>query len=167
VSARRVAAGALLATLALATPLLAAATTSVNLPAKLAPEVARARTAGAAVLIPASIPADVAASRLYASGGATTTGYDIQLAYAPGCMDATACFFAEFQAGRQLLLSGTRVALHRAISGRFEPIRCGASCAPASIGWQEGGVRYNIQYVAGDRASMVALADSAIDGGPR
>jgi hypothetical protein len=167
VSARRVAAVAVLGALALATPLVAAAGGNVNLAAKLAPEIARARTAKVEVLIPASIHADVAASRLYASGGATRTGYDIQLAYAPGCMDATACFFAEFQAGKAVALLGTRVALQHDIAGYFEPIRCGASCGPAAIAWRQDGVRYNIQYVAGERASMIALADSAIDGGPR
>jgi DNA-binding transcriptional regulator YdaS (Cro superfamily) len=169
VSARRVAAAALLlATLAFASPLLAAAAaTIVDLPAKLAPEIARAKTGRVAVLIPSSIHADVAASHLYGSGGATANGYDIQLAYAPGCNDGTACFFAEFQGGPQPLLVGTRVALAHAITGTFSPIRCGASCGPAAVQWRERGVLYSVQYVLGGRAKLTALADSAIDAGAR
>ncbi|MGD0387028.1 MAG: hypothetical protein ABSB73_12960 [Solirubrobacteraceae bacterium] len=167
-SARRVAAATLLAaSLALATPLLAATTTTVDLPAKLAPEIARAKTGRVAVLIPSTIRADVAASHLYASGGATAHGYDIQLAYAPACNDATACFFAEFQSGPQTLLAGTAVALAHAITGTYAPIRCGASCGPAAVQWRERGVLYSVQYVLGGRASMTALADSAIDAGAR
>ena len=166
-SARRVAAATLLASLALVTPLFAATATTVDLPAKLAPEIARAKAGRVAVLIPSSIRADVAASHLYASGGATAHGYDIQLAYAPACNDGTACFFAEFQGGPQTLLAGTAVALAHAITGTYAPIRCGASCGPAVLQWREHGVLYSVQYVLGGRANMVALADSAIDAGAR
>jgi hypothetical protein len=119
------------------------------------------------VLLPSSIRADVAASRLYGSGGASAHGYDIQLAYAPRCDDATACFFAEFEGGRQTRLPGTRVALAHALSGVYSGIHCGASCGPASIQWRQGGVLYSVQYVLGGKPAMIALADSAIDAGPR
>jgi hypothetical protein len=144
-----------------------AAGSSVNLVVKLAPEIARAKTGKVAVLVPSSIHADVAASKLYASGGLTTKGYDIQLAYAPRCDDATACFFAEFEGGQQAKLPGTRVALAHAISGTYSGIHCGASCGPASIQWKQGGVLYSVQYVLGGKTSMIALADQAIDAGPR
>jgi len=155
------------AVLALATPALATGGSNINLLAKLAPEITRARTGRVAVLIPTTIHADVAASKLYASGGRTAGGYDIQLAYAPGCEDATACFFADFQAGPTPLLSGTRVTLAHAITGSFVGIHCGASCAPATIAWKESGVLYSVQYVLGGRATMIAMADSAIEAGPR
>ena len=145
----------------------AASGTSVNLLAKLGPEIARAKAGGVAVLLPSSIRADVAASRLYGSGGASAHGYDIQLAYAPRCDDGTACFFAEFEGGRQTRLPGTRVALAHALSGVYSGIHCGASCGPASIQWRQGGVLYSVQYVLGGKGAMIALADSAIDAGPR
>jgi hypothetical protein len=163
----RVAAVGLLGAIVLAAPLLATGRPNVNLPAKLAPEIGRARTGKVAVLIPSSIHTDVVASRLYGSGGTTAKGYDIQLAYAPSCHDATACFFAEFQGGPQILLPGTRVALAHRISGRFTPIHCGASCGPAAVQWREGGVLYGVQYVLGGKTAMIALANSAIDAGPR
>jgi hypothetical protein len=169
VSARATAGAAAFATLALAAvPVLASTTAaSVNLPAKLAPEIASARRGRFAVLLPSGIRADVPAARLYASGGETATGYDIQLAYAPGCDDGTACFFAEFQGGTVTREPGMPVALAHRITGNFYAIHCGASCGPASITWTEDGARYGVQYVLGARASMVALADSAIDAGPR
>ncbi len=152
----------------LATPVLANATaTSVNLPSKLAPEIARARHGRVAVLLPSSIRADVPGSRLYPSGGETAAGYDIQLAYAPDCNDGTACFFAEFQGGAVAPEQGTPVALAHSITGSYHAIRCGASCGPAQIAWREGGVTYSFQYVLGGKAAMVALADSAIDAGAR
>ena len=169
-SARATAGAAALAALALAAaPVLAAtnAGATVNLPAKLARQIASARHGGVAVLLPSAIRADVSASHLYASGGRTATGYDIRLAYAPSCDDGTACFFAEFQGGTITREPGTPVALAHGITGNFYAIHCGASCGPASITWTEGGARYGVQYVLGARASMVALADSAIDAGPR
>jgi hypothetical protein len=169
VSARTTAGAATLAVLALAGPVLASATAgaTVNLPAKLAPEIARARHGRVAVLLPSSMRADVPAARLFASGGETATGYDIRLAYAPGCDDGTACFFAEFQGGAVTPEPGIPVALAHGITGNFYAIHCGASCGPASITWTEHGTRYGVEYVLGARASMVSLADSAIDAGPR
>jgi hypothetical protein len=169
VSARTTAGAATLAVLALATPVLASisAGATVNLPAKLAPEIARARQGRVAVLLPSRIRADVPAARLYASGGKSATGYDIRLADAPRCDDGTACFFAEFQGGAVTVEAGSPVALAHRITGNFYAIHCGASCGPASITWTEHGARYGVEYVLGARASMVALADAAIDAGPR
>ncbi len=166
---RATAAVATLAALALAAPVLATTTAgaTVNLPAKLAAQIASARHGRVAVLLPSSIRADVPAARLHASGGETANGYDIRLAYAPACDDGTACFFAEFQGATVTREPGIPVALAHGITGNFYAIRCGASCGPASITWTEGGARYGVQYVLGARASMVALADSAIDAGPR
>jgi len=166
VSGPRAAGVAAAAALMLAATALAAGG-QVNLLHRLAPEIARARSGKVAVLMPASIRADVAASHLYGAGRAIAHGYDIQLAYAPRCDDATACFFAEFEAGAVALLPGTRVALAHGITGSFVGIHCGASCAPATIAWKEAGVLYSVQYVLGGRLAMIALANSAIDGGPR
>ena len=151
--------------LALAAPGLAAGG-AVNLLKELAPQIAKARTGKVAVLLPASIRNDVA-HRLYGSATVSANGYDIQLAYAPGCHDATACFFADFQAGPGKLTFRTRVSLAHGIRGAYADISCGASCAPASIEWREGGVLYRVQYVLGGKAAMIALANSAIDAGPR
>ena len=57
------------------------------------------------------------------------------------------------------------MALARGITGAYAAISCGASCAPATVQWKESGVLYTIQWRAGTKATMVALADSAIDAG--
>jgi len=156
---------ATLAAVALAASALAA--TTVSLPALLAPQIAKAKAGKVAVLIPATLRADAPAAKLYAAGGATKHGYDIQLAYAPGCFDATACFLAEFWGNPGKIYLKTAVILTRGIHGAFHAISCGASCAPATIQWKESGVLYTIQWRAGTRASMIALANSAIKAGPR
>ena len=162
---RRALAGALIAALAVAVPSLAAGG-QVNVSAVLAPEIARAKSGKVAVLLPSSIRNDVS-SRLYGSASVTAKGYDIALAYAPRCDDSTACFFADFQAGPGKLAFATRVALAHGIGGAYRGISCGASCAPASIAWEQHGVLYSVQYVLGSKASMIALANSAIEAGPR
>jgi hypothetical protein len=102
-----------------------------------------------------------------AQGGATSKGYDIQLAYAPKCFDATACFLAEFWGNPGKIVLKTRVALAHGITGAFHGISCGASCGPASIQWKESGVLYTMQWRAGTKATMITLANSAIEAGPR
>jgi hypothetical protein len=120
------------------------------------------------VLLPSTLNLGSSVPRLYGSGGATAKGYDIQLAYAPNCHDATACFLAEFWGNPgKLSALKTRVALAHGIAGSYAGISCGASCGPATIEWKESGVLYTIQYRAGTKTNMIALADSAIKAGPR
>jgi hypothetical protein len=157
---------ALLAGSLLATPVLAASGL-VSLPRVLAAQIAKAKKGRVAVLLPAALRADAPASRLYGSGGASARGYDIQLAYARNCFDATACFLAEFWGNPGNIFLKKRVALAHGITGAYAGISCGASCGPASIQWKESGVLYTIQWRAGTKATMIALADSAIEAGPR
>ena len=165
---RRAAAVAAVALLVLVcTALAIAAATAVSLPSVLAAPIAKAKTSGVRVLIPATLDAGLPASRLYATGGATAHGYDIQLAAAPSCKnDSTACFVAEFWGGPGKLGTGAPVTLSKGLAGRYIPSRCGASCAPAQIDWIEFGSRYTIQFTA-SKSAMVALANSAIRAGPR
>lgn len=163
---RRAALLAVLAAGALAVPALAASR-PVNLIGLLAPQITKAKTGPVAVLLPSTLAADAPASKLYAAGGRTAHGYDIQLAYAPNCHDATACFLAEFWGNPGRISLKTAVTLAHGITGAYHGISCGASCAPATIQWKESGVLYTIQWRAGTRASMIALANSAITAGPR
>lgn len=72
-------------------------------------------------------------------------------------------------------LGNTRaVKLSHGIRGFFRPVSCGGSCAPANLWWEQGGVLYTIQLELGDgwsedyqQAAITAVADSAIDAGPR
>ena len=157
---------ALLAGSLLAAPVLAASGL-VSLPTVLAAQIAKAKKGRVAVLLPATLRADAPASRLYGSGGASAKGYDIQLAYARHCFDATACFLAEVWGNPGRISLKTKVALAHGITGAYAKISCGASCGPASIQWKESRVLYTIQWRAGTKATMIALADSAIEAGPR
>jgi hypothetical protein len=166
VSIPRASAIAVVAALAIGAPALAASRPA-NLLKVLAVQIASAKRGKVAVLLPATLSADAPASRLYGSGGATRLGYDIQLAYARDCLDATACFLAEFWGNPGRIDLKTRVALTRGITGAYRGISCGASCGPATIEWKERGVLYTVQWRAGTKATMIALADSAIEAGPR
>jgi hypothetical protein len=138
----------------------------VNLLQVLAGPLAKAESGKTPVLVPSRLNAGFRPSHLYAGGGRSHGGYDIQLGAAPDCNDATACFVAEFSAGKGTLGFRDTVALSKGIVGSFHPISCGASCGPATIEWIESGILYTIQFGAGQK-QLVALADSAIDAGPR
>ena len=166
VTTPRASAIAFVAALAIVAPALAASSPA-NLLKVLAVQIASAKKGRVAVLLPAMFSADAPASRLYGSGGATSRGYDIQLAYARNCFDATACFLAEFWGNPGKIYLRTRVALALGITGAYRGISCGASCGPATIQWKESGVLYTVQWRAGTKATMIALADSAIEAGPR
>jgi hypothetical protein len=163
---RRATAIASVTVLASVAPVLAAGGPA-NLLKVLGAQIASAKKGKVTVLLPSTLSADAPASHLYGSGGATSRGYDIQLAYAPRCFDATACFLAEFWGNPGKMFLKARVALAHGITGAYAGISCGASCGPASIQWKESGVLYTMQWRAGTEAKMIALANSAIEAGPR
>jgi hypothetical protein len=157
-------AGALLGAQAHAAP----AARSVDVPAALARQIALAKPrTDLPVLLPDRIRAEgpVFPQLIVATKGRWT----MDLALARNCRQATACFFASFSGRRSVPVGGLRVGLHRGITGRFTPLRCGASCAPPSIEWRRGGVTYSIQARVRAPAlrRLVALANQAIDAGPR
>lgn len=134
----------------------------------LARPLANARHGGIPVLLPGRYTVD--APHVYGSGGAVPGGYDLLLADARGCGEATACFLASFSGGRAGSLGGgARVALAHGIAGRYRASACGASCSPGTVSWLQGGARYEIQanVIGPERPTLVALADSAISAGAR
>ncbi|TMM01083.1 MAG: hypothetical protein E6G10_14155 [Actinobacteria bacterium] len=131
------------------------------------------REAGIPVRLPSRADLDTNRRRLYATGRGRRGSYDLELAAAPGCGGATACFVASFTARRARRL-GERpnVDLALGLRGVYRPLRCGASCSPPSIAWVQRGVRYDMQISVSatqsrERATMTALANSAIRSGPR
>lgn len=121
--------------------------------------------------VPIRIPRTIflsSSSKLYATGHGDTNSYSLELAFAPNCGNATACFAADFLAVRGgPLLSGQTVALTKGISGRFRPTSCGASCAPPSIVWRQNGVVYTLQVPGGgtnqaEREALTSYANAAI-----
>jgi hypothetical protein len=122
-----------------------------------------------AVLLPATMPLD--ATHLYAGGGRSGSGYDLEIGAVRGCGDADACFVAEFAAARTTAVFGQRVKVRGASRAGFLPLSCGGSCSPPQIDFLVHGVRYTIQANLktshGDRAALVQAAQAAIAAGPR
>jgi hypothetical protein len=145
--------------------------TRIDVPGALARQIDRVNARGhGPVLLPSRLPSEQA--RLYASGGSTRRGYDLELAAAPHCGGANVCFAATFTAQRGgEPLGRRRVRLSNGRRGWFTPTRCAAYCAPPQIQWRERGVRYVIAARVGtqrtERREMIRLANSAIINGPR
>ena len=160
----------LLALAALAVPA-HAATTNVDVPKKfsrLIPDVEK--RSGISVRLPATVKSY--ARRTYADAFSTRKSYTLDLGAAPSCGGATACYIASFSGTRGARPAFRRkVQLARGITGYFKPVTCGASCSPSFVQWKEGRVLYEIAYKGAperrERATMVALANSAIRGGDR
>jgi hypothetical protein len=168
---RRILPAAVVAAVLLTAPAWAQDTVTVQIPTTFASKVDRinARAKGP-VLLPTRMTAD--AARVYSSGGSSARGWDLELAAAPDCGGANACFVASFVGERGGTPSGRRrVALSNGRTGWFTPTGCGASCAPPQIQWSERGMRFTIQARVGtqttERRELVRLANSAIINGPR
>ena len=141
----------------------AASAGSVDLPKIFSKQIAAiTKTTAVPVLLPGSLPFAGEVPKLYASGGATPDGWDLELAGAPNCGGATACFFASFEAKRggklprkaNLRLSGGDPAVYQAIS-------CGASCSPATLWFTHGGVLYTWSDKVGETVAFSRSARSS------
>lgn len=163
---------ALLLTFALAAT---ASARTVDVVRLLGPQMPDAGAIDVPVLLPSSIDLDYGAGRTIVGEAVgarpgVTGRYDLTLSATRGCGGASACFLAEFtgRRGAKLGYRTANVRLALAMKGHYTPIRCGASCAPASIAWVQKGVRYEIQAKAlGGRAAFVTWANSAIRAGNR
>jgi hypothetical protein len=124
------------------------------------------------VLLPDKLPrAGGTHFRVYATGGATRGGWNLELAAAKNCGGANACFVASF-AGRRHGIFPRNPNLRLATGDRalFQSVSCGASCAPASLWFTHGGFLYSWQVKAPPRharQALAALAAQAIRTGPR
>ena len=168
---RRLLPALVLALALLAVPAVAQETVTVKPPEVFAAKIDRinARAKGP-VLLPSRMT--VEATRLYTSGGATRGGWDLELAAAPDCGGANACFVAAFTAEEGGSPAGRRrVALSNGRAGWFTPTGCGASCSAPQIQWTERGRLFTIQARVGtqatERRELVRMANSAIIHGPR
>jgi hypothetical protein len=99
-------------------------------------------------------------------------GWELAIGIGPRCGGANACFVGELSAQRGGEPAFRRtVRLHGGVRGYYKPTSCGASCSPPQLQWKVRRVLYSIQFRAagrgGDRAKLVAMADSALKAGPR
>lgn len=142
-----------------------AAVRTVDVKATAAKDIAAiAAGGGPAVVVPPRVPVDASGPIASTGGRHSARGYDIVLG-APGCDGADACTVARFSGDRRGTPRGTPVSLAAGVSGRFSPMRCGASCTPPSVSFRLGGVTYTLAVtpVAGEhRAQLVRLANQAI-----
>lgn len=111
-------------------------------------------------------------------------GYEVILGYSQTCSGGNACRFGTVTGRLKPALSieseyaGVRryrgvkskepmqkVKLAHHIEGWFVPWTCGANCSDAKVVWDEYSYRYSVGIKLGDRASLVKMANSAIEAG--
>ena len=154
----------------LAVPAVAQETVTVKPPEVFAAKIDRinARAKGP-VLLPSRMT--VEATRLYTSGGTNRGGWDLELAAAPDCGGANACFVASFEGRRGARLPGrANLRLAGGDPAIYHAFSCGASCSPTSFWFTHGGVLYSWQVKdlpKAPKAILARLAAEAIEAGPR
>ncbi|MBW4646266.1 MAG: hypothetical protein KME23_25295 [Goleter apudmare HA4340-LM2] len=120
------------------------------------------------ILLPKVIPGATGENQLYAIlETATPQKYDILLGFSPNCTGGTACRLgvvtAQALTRKTPRLTGKPVSLTKGITGYFVDFSCGANCSDATLTWRQKGVQYVIGLKAGDRTSLVRMANSAIN----
>ncbi|MBN3925150.1 hypothetical protein [Nostoc sp. NMS4] len=120
------------------------------------------------ILLPKFIPESDGENPIYATiETATQKKYDISLAFTPDCNGASACRLgvvtAEAVTYKTPRLTGKRVSLAKGITGYFVDFTCGAGCSDATLTLRQQGVQYVFGLKAGDRTSLVKMANSAIN----
>ena len=123
------------------------------------------------VLLPPTLPWRGAVPKLYLTGQATTPRWRISVAAAPGCRNATACFVASFEGVRAAALPKTpNLRLPGGQPAVYTPIRCGASCGPATLAFLHRGVVGTWKLKdppRGGSKALARLAGAAIVAGSR
>jgi hypothetical protein len=121
------------------------------------------------VLLPSRFTSD--RPKLYSEGRGRGGTYRFEIGAVRRCGGANACYIASFRAKRGARPSNPRKVELKDRRGYFQPLRCGASCAPPSIQWVKKGVLYTIEGKFGtkktERRVLIRLANSALAKGPR
>jgi hypothetical protein len=157
--------------LALSTTALGGSARNVDVLRTLAPQLAKVkRTTNIPVLLPPSLPL-LGNYKVFATAYVTKNMFDFELAGAPNCLGANACFVAMFQGRRGGNLPGRPNArLANGDPAFFHPVTCGGSCAPNSFWFKHKGYLYTWQAKdlrAPEQATMTRMANQAIAAGPR
>ena len=130
------------------------------------------------VLLPTKLPRPVGDAKHATVEKATPDGYAIVLWYEldAGNSGNAASFSGQANPPYSLRELGNirQVQLTRGIIGFFRPVRCGGSCAPANLWWEQGSSLYTIQLemnsTLGEKQQqkiITAVVNSAIQAGPR
>ncbi len=120
------------------------------------------------ILLPKFIPESDGENPVYAIiEAATQKKYDILIGFSPDCTGGTACRLgvvsAEAVTRNTPRLTGKPVSLVKGITGYFVDFTCGANCSDATLTWRQQGVQYVVGLKAGDRTSLIKMANSAIN----
>ncbi|MEH2068716.1 MAG: hypothetical protein V7K47_11240 [Nostoc sp.] len=120
------------------------------------------------ILLPKFIPESDGQNPIYAIiETASPKKYDILLGFSPDCNGGTACrlgvLSAEAVTRKTPRLTGKPMSLAKGITGYFVDFSCGANCSDATLTWRQQGVQYTVGLKAGDRTSLVKMANSAIN----
>jgi hypothetical protein len=148
-----------------------AATTRVNVPTVAAKQITRiADKSPLAIYLPNAFTIH-GRHQAFPSASIAQGSWTLDLAYARNCNGANVCSMASFSAlKRKRLFDPANVTLAKGVQGHFYPLSCGASCSPAQIHFVRDGVLYQFSVkdpVARPKAALVALANQAINYGPR
>jgi hypothetical protein len=144
----------------------APAAATAPLPAIFAKQIKKINAAPRApnVLLPDTM--SFGAKHVYPSGGPSGASYALELAAAPHCGGANACFVASFTARKGGKVFGRRVTIRGASSAGYLPESCGASCSPSQVDFIVDGVLYTIQTNV-KKSKLISAAEAAISAGPR
>jgi hypothetical protein len=95
--------------------------------------------------------------------------YSIQSASLKDCEGGNACHVGYIGGSKTPFppedKPGVPVRLTGGIKGTFIDFDCGAHCDDASLNWTEGGYYYGISLKAGDKKTLIRMANSAIAAG--
>ena len=125
------------------------------------------------VLLPSSLPAPMDADIHAPTGDGNEKGYEITLYYEQGMGDAGFAGYFSGKLNSPFPNYRHQVHLKHGVSGYFRASSCGSSCSPSTIEWRVGEVTYTAQlalsqYSASKQlTTMIAIANSAIEAGPR
>jgi hypothetical protein len=130
------------------------------------------------VLLPSTFPVVRNGKKpLYPVISTTSKSWSVTIGLAPDCNGANACSAGYLGATKTPKLPSAvdgkyKVKLH-GVTGRYQPLSCGASCSPPAITFRSGGVNFTYQLKLDlakgetDRSVLTRLANQALDAGPR
>ena len=151
--------------------IVAATSTQVDLRPFIGSVTEIARPTGAPIILPDWLQVGAVPRRVYATATASKTGWELELASAPDCGHANACFVALFVGGRGGRLPGkANATLPGGIAAQYRPVSCVGSCAPANLWFVRRGVLYQIQVKnppRNARGALLGMAAQALRRGPR
>lgn len=123
------------------------------------------------VRIPTYIPESEGPNPIYGIlESVTPSQYKIILAFTKDCLGGTTCrlggVFGEAITPRTPRLMGKTVSLTNGVTGYFVDATCDVNCSDATLTWEQNGGRYTVAIKAGDLATLVKMANSAIATSP-